>query len=441
MHTTGEPGCAVSRGGLCSLALPVPGQWLVLLLAVGLLARCLVGWALSRHPLMNRFSDMQYYAELGERLHRGEELSGYDRRFPCPGLPRLLAGVRLLGLEPRAGVLGLQMLADLATGVVLGAIGALLVSPAVGRSVAAVAMVYPPFVAQSSFLLTETLFMFLVVAGYAWWVRAWASRRAVLLSGLVAGAAWALAAQFKTNVWMLVLLVALASLFHRRLRTGWKFAAGMLAGLVLVGWAVQEPRRPGPSSSWNESLSSLAVEFLHGRTYSQYLVAVDRSQGRWIHSTPPALFYRAKNPPRIVNHDILDGRFFLRTALDFVREHPWTLVTYSVEHVGDLFGWVPYWPLAELGWPTTDRWLRALVLLGVVLPGLGGWMILRDRARAELLALPVLSIVIVAFVFYGSPRYRLPYDGFLLIAAAAWFHWLCNRARCEGVPSTPGIPT
>jgi hypothetical protein len=55
--------------------------------------------------------------------------------------------------------------------------------------------------------------------------------------------------------------------------------------------------------------------------------------------------------------------------------------------------------------------------------------------------LPVLSIAVVAFVFYGSPRYRLPYDGFLLISAGAWFHWLRHRARRRGVVSASAPAT
>ncbi len=433
-------------------------------MAAGLAVRLACWHFLAQAPMLNRFSDMEYYAGLGDQLYRGEPLSAYDESIACPAVPKLCATLRHAGLDPIRTFPLLNIGADLITCVLIGLIGVRLLGRAVGRWALLAAAVYVPFGCQCCFLLTETLFMFLVVAGYYFYLRGWRSSAAHLLGGVLSGTAFALAAEFKENVWLLALLLLVASGWYGLLRRQRWLFAGLAGAVLAAGLATRETSAPPAEDPARRAMASIALELLHGRTYAKYVVGMDRQDGRWVHSTPPALYYKAKNDPIILNHDILDGFFLLRTTWDFLRDHPMTWLTYSIEHVLDLYGAVPYWPLAEIQ-PRFEQWLRAGVCLLLLLPALIGLVAplparLRNRdgngsaapssGRRDLLpahakgmaVLPLLSITLVAFVFYGAPRYRLPYDGCLILLSLLGYEWIWMQGRRlwpGGAPAKGGM--
>jgi len=406
---------------------------------------------LAQAPMLNRFSDMEYYAGLGDQIYRGEPLSAYDESIACLAVPKLCATMRHAGLDPVRTFPWLNIGADLITSVLIGLIGVQLLGRALGRGALLAAAVYVPFACQCCFLLTETLFMFLLVAGYYFYLRGWRGSAAHFLGGVLSGTAFALAAEFKENVWLLAVLLPIASAWYGLLRRQRWLFAGLAGAVLAIGLASGQKSAAPAEDPARRAVASIALELLHGRTYAKYVVGMDREGGRWVHSTPPALYYKAKNEPIILNHDILDGFFLLRTTWDFLREHPMTWLTYSVEHVLDLYGAAPYWPLAEIQ-PRLERWLRAGVCLFLLLPALMGLAAplparlasrdgggpaapssgARDRIPAfakGMLVLPLLGITLVAFVFYGAPRYRLPYDGCLILLSLLGYEWIWTRGR------------
>ncbi|HOX01453.1 MAG TPA: hypothetical protein P5555_04460 [Candidatus Paceibacterota bacterium] len=429
----------------------IGGSWLAACVAVGLAMRLACWHFLAQAPMLNRFSDMEYYAGLGDQIYRGEPLSAYDESIACLAVPKLCATMRHAGLDPVRTFPWLNIGADLITSVLIGLIGVQLLGRALGRGALLAAAVYVPFACQCCFLLTETLFMFLLVAGYYFYLRGWRGSAAHFLGGVLSGTAFALAAEFKENVWLLAVLLPIASAWYGLLRRQRWLFAGLAGAVLAIGLASGQKSAAPAEDPARRAVASIALELLHGRTYAKYVVGMDREGGRWVHSTPPALYYKAKNEPIILNHDILDGFFLLRTTWDFLREHPMTWLTYSVEHVLDLYGAAPYWPLAEIQ-PRLERWLRAGVCLFLLLPALMGLAAplparlasrdgggpaapssgARDRIPAfakGMLVLPLLGITLVAFVFYGAPRYRLPYDGCLILLSLLGYEWIWTRGR------------
>jgi hypothetical protein len=95
-------------------------------------------------------------------------------------------------------------------------------------------------------------------------------------------------------------------------------------------------------------------------------------------------------------------------------------------------------------WPGSGTQLRPLLIgfmvlfyVGVLLPAVvhlwrhrRALVRLDPRYAGELLVLmPVLAVMITAFIFLGEARYRIPFDGFLLLLAA--------RAYCGSRPEDP----
>jgi hypothetical protein len=102
---------------------------------------------------------------------------------------------------------------------------------------------------------------------------------------------------------------------------------------------------------------------------------------------------------------------------------------YALTHVAMLWFFNPTWPDAS-----QPRFLPAMEIAQqlhdvLVLPAALAALALSfraGRARAMLLALHVLGLVVVAIVYFGDTRLRVPYDGFLVILAATTYAGAAN---------------
>jgi TolB protein len=410
------------------IGLPNSRLYLALLLA-GVLLRLAVFFVVAA-PGQPPFSDMRYYAEVGEKLFQGEALDSYEQYYMPLGLSYLYAFVRLLGADPTVTLPLFNICLDLLSCLLIGRLATVLVSRSVAPWAFGAACLYPPFVLQSGFMLTETPFLFLGLSAYYWYVSAVTSRQHTFTPGFLAGLSFALAILFKTNLWLLIPIILVASLVKRALRCSRTFVVGAICGLVLCNGLVK-PSTPSFSlASVNQSIANASVNLYLGRTYARYLVSSYKEKSQWVHNTPPALFFKNKNAPIIVNHSPLDGWFFIEATGRYVWEHKMTLLSYSAEHVLDALGLVPYWPLVETRLAFIDAPLRLGIVFVVMLPALVSFcLLLKSRARL-LVALPLVAILLVSMVFFGSPRYRMPYDGYLLILAATFYgHVLTRRPQ------------
>ena len=115
----------------------------------------------------------------------------------------------------------------------------------------------------------------------------------------------------------------------------------------------------------------------------------------------------------------------------------WGQVQYSLVNLGLQWFVAKQWPTNERGskvfLPITEtyRHLFQIFLLAPSLVGVGLslWRIRRDPVRA-ILAMQLVSIMIVAAVFFGDPRLRTPYDPYAILLGVpvlvAW--WTRFRA-------------
>jgi 4-amino-4-deoxy-L-arabinose transferase-like glycosyltransferase len=390
-------------------------------------------------PEASQFSDMRYYADVGEKIHQGQKLDDYETYYMPLGLSYACAGVHRLGLDPLITVPLLHIALDMLSCLLIARLAALLVSDRVGLWALGAACLYPPFVIQSGFLLTETTYMFLGLGAYCAYALVAKRGRHPWLLGLLCGLSFTLALMFKSNLWLMPLVVAVAAAIWRPVRVPWRFVAGFALGWVAITGVSWRPSELSVLESANKAASNSAINLYLGRTYARYIVTSDHERSRWVHNTAPALYFKNKNEPIVVNHSPLDGVFFVRQTMDYVGEHKITLVTYTAEHVLDLLGLVPYWPLVETRLAPLDPPLRIAIGLLVILPAMLALGIRREPQDRILLVLPLVMILIVSMVFFGSPRYRLPFDGYLLILALTWFDRIRSRLESRPACSPPAI--
>ena len=126
---------------------------------------------------------------------------------------------------------------------------------------------------------------------------------------------------------------------------------------------------------------------------------------------------------------VYDRKQNLWEAKNWIRAHPKEALLLSVEHVTDLFyGTIP-WPTSHTPQRRWSVWFQKIYWIFILLPAcvylIGqrrSILQLRDDGLADLLMiLPIIGLMVTVFIACGEPRYRIPFDGFMIILAARWY--------------------
>lgn len=416
------PRVGAERRHLLRLAAPAA----VFLLALGVRLLFVCGY---HSPADYVFSDMRVYEHGAQNLLSGT-LSAWDTFTPV-GYPALVAVVYWLGGD--AFVVGvLQALLGALTVLIAWWLAARSYAhPAAALAVGLVCAVHVPAVFYTGFLLTETLFSFLVMAGTWVLMKGFdrSSRWGFVLCGLILG----YAATVRPNVLVFLPAVPLVA----RLALGrWKDAAAASLWLAaafavpVATVAAHNARLVGvPTLATNGGLNFyLNFAAVRGVLYR------DERGVHGITPIPNLYWYPGGDYEETVTVPFYADAHYFRRGVELLRERPARVAVTArnlVESSG--IGRQGYWP-GDGRVIQTHR--RAFFFLGV-LPGLAGVVLLgfrRRYARAENLPLVVcaglvLSTLITLMFFLGDPRIRVPFDPFLILLAAAGYLWIGRAMR------------
>ena len=401
--------------------------------------------------------DEREYLMLAQNLRAGHGLvyddDGRQHFGRAPGYPAFLAPVLSVWNDARSIRVAQAILGAL-TVLVIAALAAQAWGRRAGALAAWLAALYPPLVWIPAYLLSETLYSFLIllaalvlwkaleskgaaggVAGVAGAAGAGGVGGAAGVAGaggvfggsrwpvgfLVAGLITGVAALARPVALPFLGLALLFLLFRRRPMA----AAGLLLGAVIV------------IAPWTAFKSQEAGRFV--------LIASEGGITFWTGNNPLAIGegdlaanpamkernrqIRAQHPD--LGPDQLE-EIYNREAMEFITGHPlrWSWLT-----VKKLFyTWVPIGPSYLLHSPRFlyGTWLSYLIVLPFALMG---WWTLARRRRPQpwVMWLLIGSVVAINLVFFPQERFRVPVlDPMLLIGAAVWLEgsrWLAPSPR------------
>lgn len=332
-----------------------------------------------------------------------------------PLFPAVLAGVyRLVGDSPQAGRVLEALLGACAVWLV-GLIASRLWSARVGLVAAAIAAVFPPLVLVGSSLLSEPLFIALVL-GAVWAAlvfRAGGRFRWAASAGALVG----LASLTRGNGFLLVVPVGLLT-FHRPRRSWNAFRAPALvvtaAVLVLVPWTVR-------NLSAFHRFVPLTTEAGYGLA-GTYNAASQRDPRLTAMYRPPVAQLRAELARDPGANEAQASQALLDEGLAYIRRHPASLprtLYWNALRLANLTG-API----ERGFARPEGypvWLAVLSVyafwLLLALAAAGALLRATREAPLALWGCPLL-IVASAAALLGLTRYRSPADPFLIMPAA-----------------------
>jgi hypothetical protein len=401
---------------------------------------------LGEHPLdAYLVSDMAFFDARARDLLSGD-LSLRDTFTPA-GYPALVALAHAWSGAPYAVVGYAQALLGAGTAVLTWAIALRLTRSAGAAFAAGLAVAfYLPLIVYGGFLLTETLFAFLLALFVCLASRA--VERPGLLRTASAGLVLGFAATVRPNLLLAFPLLAAYALHLRRASApspgprAWLVPLSALAfALPVIGAAAAHNSRIAGRPAG--VATNGGINFLLGHCECR---AVTFPRGTGVREVSG--YQNRKRYTGVIASDrpAYDEAHYYRLALRRIADQP-ALVVRALVNVGDglvltdLGEWPaqPYYP----GWMGHEDELRAFgrgFAWVAVLPAFAhaAWLGLRRRvagARPEpargLAQVLVGSMLATLYIYLGDPRMRVPFDPLLIaLAASAWLSAAraCRRA-------------
>ncbi len=160
----------------------------------------------------------------------------------------------------------------------------------------------------------------------------------------------------------------------------------------------------------------------------------------YFNSGVPKYYQRDKAWPDVgIRVAVFDSAYYTREGWRCYTQSFGFAVRWSLEQLADVFaGWpgstIDPWPNAA----TKDFPLTRLcnLLMAYLFAPLAFWALWRGRRRLNLwlgFGLPMASVFLVAEMFSGDPRYRMPFDFFILGAASVSIVRLCALRRARRI--------
>jgi len=400
--------------------------WIALLLALAASAPRIWFVLLEHPPGLYVAGDMAHYEACAEHVRRG--VATVADTFTPVGYPALLAF--LFALAPKGYVLVAWvhvLLGSATVGLVhLVAYRVLGSFPfSLGASLAT--SLYFPIIFYAGFLLSETIFGFLVVLSV--WLALRACDRGTRPSRLWVGMAMAAATLVRPNFAMAIPIVLAWGAAFDRNRAHARFVRWTLAGALPLLLAV---------CTYNSWLAGRPTGIATNGGVNFFLAHSDYTSVRF----PAGDAIGGIAPrPNAVNESarVFDAPFhaydesaFYRLAIENLLRRPARLFL-DLQHITDGFGLglVGYWP----GYMGRDAWLvvsgQALFWVCVIPSCLHLAFLafrrpldLREHAARALMWGVLGSMVLTLYLFLGDPRIRVPFDPlWIVLGTDAWRHF------------------
>jgi 4-amino-4-deoxy-L-arabinose transferase-like glycosyltransferase len=377
----------------------------IVLAAIGV--RLVAAYFNRHYPVQG---DALVYHREAEFLADGEGFRRLFQDVPTAEHPPLhqllLAGFNLLGAHSEAAQKALLGLVGSATVLVIGLLGRAVKGDAVGLIAASIAAVYPMLWLPDAALMSETTSMLMVALVMLVAYRERTVRVAALLGALIG-----LAALARGELLGLLLLLVLNR------RNWWVAVLACLA--VLAPWTIRNAltfERPVLISSNTGGL--IAGANCHSTYFTALIGAWDY---RCLSDRPPG------------DESEADAAYRDR-GLAFARDHAGRLPVVIYRRLGRLFDVYRPWTQGVFFNAVEGRNPRAsrsgLIFYWLLLPlGVAGAVL--ARRRGLILLVPVLIVVLVGILAYGSTRFRTSAEPSLVVFSALALQAGARAARAR----------
>ena len=402
-------------------------------------------WVLVLHsPLDHIYSDAKTYVDTAMHLVQLAQPERFDAFYP-PGT-RVLMAIPLALIGPdrdglTAGAVLWTLLSALTPYFMWRYLRLLLPAPAAALG-AALCALWPLHIAYAGFFTSETPGLAFLVLSL--WVAERSMRFLSTRDGLLAGLAGGMAAAIRPAFALNLVLAAIPLVRRVRVRVAPLIALAAGSALVLAVVVAHEALIVGHVVGVSENSG---VTFYLGHCDIRRVTTGTPETLTYQFQTPVATqLDRGKNAV-FPDHQIWDQEFFYAQGLSCIAADGLAHARVIVRNIYDM-------GLSTIPWPpSNDEGLKQVVsftnvgyvallpfiVIGTVRKIRRLWPL--GAGRAELMLLGQLSLALAtAIVYFGDPRFRIPFDVFGLALAASLVADLIAPAPLrESAPADPGV--
>jgi hypothetical protein len=376
-----------------------------ILLTAALFTR--LGWVLTRSPderALASLPDQREYMELGRNLLAGRALKFHDDRFDSdvfayrtPGYPLLVAAC---GANVRA-IRIVQSVIDTSTVLAAFLLARRWLSYDVSLIAAALVAFNPFLIFFTGLILSETLFIAMLVWGMALVPRAWIAGALILAASVLVR---------PSALFLGVLLTAFAALtnrssgktYHMRTLALRAIVASALTLLALVPWAMRNRSVVG---EWVWTTTNSGITEFDGL----HPGATGASDQRFVSEMPE--LSRLSEAER--------SRYLARLAREFAAQHPQGVLQLAIVKIARTWSPVPL--SADYGGRHAYVIVGLLYSVPLDLLVIAGLVMSRALPGSvkTLLMLPAIYLTVAHAITVGSLRYRIPAEVPMAVVAAS----------------------
>jgi len=313
-----------------------------------------------------------------------------------------------------------------------------------GLAAAWLTALYPPLMFMNGRIMSETLFIALLM--YSLHRFLVADRSGRMVDGALAGGVFALSALVRSNLLVMLPFVPLWQLWRLRSANGAlsTVESGAASGADAPGRSASQGKKKFSAVDLKQRLllvvATGAVAGVIVLLPGLYFLEV---KGEFIPSATNAgqTFYGANNPladggwvqmedhqeylatiaPEVRKKATAYSKAQFQLGFQWIRQNPGAFLRLLPKKFGN--AWVPGFQSSET---TRSSKLASLVLIAVNLPlllaALAGRVLNRPRARDGLLLAVLATYTLLSLAFYGNPRIGLFCSPILIVYAASWLN-------------------
>lgn len=361
-------------------------------------------------------SDARDYDRLGISIAGGagfSDESGKPTSFRPPAYPYLLAATYLIFGHTYIPVWIVQCLLGSLTVVFLIGLGERIFSRTIGLSAGALAAFYPSYVSMPRFLLTETVFTFLLAAFVYGMVACLSRITAIRMTGLGVVSGLLILTRPSAMLLPAVFSIVILAKQRRSFRTAVTPLLSLIAGasLVVIPWTAR---------NWEIHRRVVLVSTNGGLNLYQAFNPEESKKFGFVPRDPVI------SEAATIQNEADRDSFLTRGALFSIVHDPIRSLRLTVMRV------LLYWGFFD--WEFQDgRTFNGLFAFLMPFAVIGA---VRGSVNSE--GVLIVAIVIAGFALtvlfsQGAVRYRLPTDGLMFVLASRGFWWTCIEKKRERV--------
>jgi 4-amino-4-deoxy-L-arabinose transferase-like glycosyltransferase len=283
------------------------------------------------------------------------------------------------------------------------------------------------FIDFSGYILSETLFTFSLALMFWLFLESILSDqiRTKRFYAIFAGFAIIASASVKSSILLFLPLFAIWWLFnikkHRILYNLPFYALGFIPLLIIL-----IIRFHNLTGEFGIVSTNGGFNFFQGRSHIKDLHCIDEERGTYYMFASPVAVQKNYSYNDTFHAGPYNSDFFYKKGIDLVKQNPWRSLKYSAQHITDLFITASIWPSFAIKepFPALIRLFNILGFILIIIPAFFAGIIKFKYlwSGVGLLTLfPILVIILTSAIYYGDPRFRVPFDVFFIMLASLFY--------------------